>query len=208
MLCSLCSVRNPISKIVNQKEYLQCLNCKAIFLSPSHYLDPQSEKARYEHHNNDVNDPDYQKFVQPIVDQVLVNHDSDSTGLDYGCGTGPVITSELSKKGISLQLYDLYFRPDEAVFYQTYDFIVCCEVMEHFQQPFEEFKRLHSLLNPGGKLYCKTSLYRTNIDFEDWYYKDDPTHVTFYTTKSLDYLKERLGFSGLRILPEVIILTR
>jgi hypothetical protein len=32
------------------------------------------EKARYEEHNNDIKNTGYQKFVTPIVDEVLKNH--------------------------------------------------------------------------------------------------------------------------------------
>ena len=77
--------------------------------------------------------------------------------------------------------------------------------MEHFYEPQAEFKALSHRLKPGGKLYCKTSLYSETINFENWYYKDDPTHVFLYTTKSLEWIAENLGFSALEINPEVII---
>ncbi|MCP9200939.1 class I SAM-dependent methyltransferase [Gramella sp. GC03-9] len=206
MLCSLCSRGTLETNIINQKEYLHCLNCKAIFLASKHFLSPAEEKARYEKHNNDIHDPGYQEFVRPIVENVIANHSPGSHGLDYGCGTGPVITAELSKKGYNTKLYDPYFNPSISVLKRQYDYIVCCEVMEHFQHPIEEFRQLKSLLNPGGSLYCKTSLYDDKIDFDNWYYKDDPTHVTFYTAKALHYIKDRLGYLTLEIKPGVLIL--
>ena len=37
-------------------------------LDPLDYLSQEEEKERYKNHNNDVNDPRYQKFVSPIVE--------------------------------------------------------------------------------------------------------------------------------------------
>ncbi|MUP46151.1 class I SAM-dependent methyltransferase [Gramella sp. BOM4] len=208
MLCSLCFGNTLKTSVINQKEYLQCLNCKAIFLASRHYLLPSEEKARYEAHNNDVTDPGYREFVKPVVEEILKQHSADSLGLDYGCGTGPVISHELSKKGYQTVLFDPFFNPDDSVLERSFDYIICCEVMEHFQHPMAEFQKLRSILRPGGKLYCKTSLYSEDIDFENWYYKDDATHVTFYTTEALEHLKNRVGFSGLEIMPELIVFTR
>ncbi|WP_050855571.1 methyltransferase domain-containing protein [Gillisia limnaea] len=66
--------------------------------------------------------------------------------MDYGCGTGPVATAELVKHSYKVNLYDPYFENHPEVFEETYDFIICCEVMEHFHNPFEEFNRLFKLL--------------------------------------------------------------
>ena len=67
--------------------------------------------------------------------------------------------------------------------------------MEHFQQPFEEFKLLKSLLKPGGKLYCKTEVFEDAIDFKSWHYKNDRTHVTFYNRETLLWIEKNLNFS-------------
>lgn len=36
---------------------------------------------------------------------------------------------------------------------QTYDAIVCCEILEHVTNPFKAVKNLTKILQPGGKLY-------------------------------------------------------
>lgn len=208
MHCILCSALTKTFRTINTREYVECCKCGGIQLSPNSYVSKQAEKARYLTHNNDVEDPRYQKFVSPITSRILRDFSIKSKGLDYGCGTGPVAATELEKQGFKLALYDPYFHPATAVLSATYDFIICCEVMEHFYSPSQEFSALASRLNPGGKLYCKTSLYSKDINFEKWNYKDDPTHVFFYTEKSLHWIKENLNFTELDVYKDVIVFTK
>ena len=128
-------------------------------------------------------------------------------GLDYGAGTGPVITKLLSDAGFIVKLYDPFFHPYPAVLDGSYDFIVCCEVIEHFHKPAAEFNKLYNLLNPGGALFCMTDPL-TDGDFDKWYYKDDPTHVLFYDQQNLEWIKSNTGFSGLMTYDRLIILKK
>ncbi|MCH4824316.1 class I SAM-dependent methyltransferase [Gramella lutea] len=205
MPCSLCNCRTRKFAVINDREFLQCEECKAILLSSEYYLSPREEKSRYSLHNNDVNDPGYKAFVSPIINQVKLDFKPEANGLDFGCGTGPVITSELKKAGFKMELYDPYFQPEKKVLKNQYEFIVCCEVMEHFQDPKKEFKLLRSLLKPHGKLYCKTAILNSSIEFENWHYKNDLTHVFFYKNETLQWIKENLNFSGLKIYKNFIV---
>ncbi|WP_152512703.1 class I SAM-dependent methyltransferase [Haloplasma contractile] len=171
------------------------------------YVTTDEEKKRYESHNNDVNDPRYQKFVSPIVDTVTSKYSTVSKGLDFGAGTGPVITKMLGDKGYDVALYDPFFWNNEERLKTTYDFIVCCEVIEHFHSPWKEFKLLRSLLKDGGTLYLKTDIYTDDTDFKRWYYKNDPTHVFFYHPKAFEWIKEQFGFSTLKIEDRLITLS-
>jgi hypothetical protein len=67
------------------------------------------EKERYLTHNNDITDPRYQKFVQPVVNAVMENFSTASKGLDFGAGAGPVAAEVLGGKGYSVKLYDPFF---------------------------------------------------------------------------------------------------
>lgn len=205
MPCSLCSGSTRRFMEYENREYFKCTNCGAVLLSHACYISAAAEKQRYEFHHNDVNDPDYRKFTNPITTRILEDFTSVHYGLDYGCGTGPIISSELRKKDYKVALYDPYFKPDEEVLNQEYDYIFCCEVMEHFHEPAKEFERLASLLLPKGKLYCKTSLFSGETDFRNWYYKNDPTHVFFYTRESLQWIKSQYDFKSLEILPGLIV---
>jgi SAM-dependent methyltransferase len=167
-------------------------------MHPNSYIAAEAEKQRYEAHNNDVEDPRYQKFVAPIVAAVQAHYTNNSTGLDFGAGTGPVITKMLEDDGYQIALWDPFFHPNATVLETHYDFIVCCEVIEHFHKPDEEFKQLYKLLKPGGRLFCKTDLL-PDTSFKDWYYITDPTHVIFYSEGSLRWIQENFGFSEVQI---------
>ncbi|GAA4325460.1 class I SAM-dependent methyltransferase [Pontixanthobacter gangjinensis] len=205
MPCSLCNCSTLKFVSANDRDYLQCTGCRAILLAPEFFLEAEEEKRRYSLHNNDVTDPRYIQFVNPIVEHVKQDFQPDASGLDFGCGTGPVITNELEKKGFSIKLYDPYFQPNQEVLAEKFDFIVCCEVMEHFQQPLKEFKLLRSLLKKNGKLYCKTALWDDSGNFEAWHYKNDPTHVIFYRKDTLKWIRENLDFTQVDIFKDHIV---
>ncbi len=205
MNCPLCNSNSLPFYIGPLGEYHRCELCFSIFLLPEYHLNDEDEKKRYETHNNDVTDSGYQKFVQPLVDAVLGSFSKEQKGLDFGCGEGPVISYLLKKKGFDIDLYDPFFNDDETVFSRNYNYIILSEVMEHFHRPDKEFNTLFSLLNPGGKIFCLTELYRDDIDFSKWHYKDDETHVFFYHERSIEYIAERFGNSTFMINGRLII---
>lgn len=208
MKCSLCKNQTRDFLVYETREFVRCENCLGILLLPEYYLNSEEEQNRYLLHNNDVEDPRYKKFLSPITSRIINDFSIENLGLDFGCGTGPVAAIELKKAGYSVNLYDPFFENHPQFLETSYDFIICCEVMEHFHQPHKEFKLLYSLLKPGGKLYCKTMLYYDHMDFSRWHYKDDPTHVFLYTEKSLNWIKEFFQFNQLEIFPKLIVLEK
>ncbi|MDP6921936.1 MAG: class I SAM-dependent methyltransferase [Lutibacter sp.] len=208
MNCPVCASDTAIFARIKARTYYLCNTCKAVCLDRNNYLTAEAEKQRYLEHNNDVDDPGYQEFVRPIVSFVKENFTPGDLGLDYGCGPGPVISKLLGDDGYKLNLYDPFFNPDSECLESHYSYIVCCEVMEHFHQPKEAFQRLGELLKPGGVLICMTDLFGPQIDFDRWYYKNDPTHVVFYQTNSLAYIQKNCGFSKLRVDQRRIVFTK
>jgi len=206
MICPLCLSTNICQYHKdNDILYLECDNCTLIFKHPEHFPSAEFEKERYLLHNNDVHDEGFQNFVRPIIDVIMQRIPVNSHGLDFGAGTGPVITKLLTDNNYSMTLYDPFFHPDKSVLLLKYDFIVCCEVIEHFHDPLKDFKLLKKLLNPGGILVCMTDLLPQQDVFEKWYYKNDPTHVVFYTNGSIQWLKEHLGFTEVNIQGRLIV---
>jgi hypothetical protein len=180
-------------------DFYLCQTCAGIFRARYSYPRPAAEKNRYETHNNDVTDTRYQRFVSPITRAVLRGFSPHHQGLDFGAGTGPVISHLLQRQGYRIRQYDPFFHNDPELLKKTYHYIVCCEVMEHFHKPANEFKLLKSLLKENGSLICMTHLYQSGIDFANWYYKNDPTHVFIYQRKTLQWIKERFGFSSMQV---------
>lgn len=199
MNCPLCNTETKTFEKIQNKEYFKCDSCWGIFLHPKHYLNSAEEKNRYLQHNNDVEDLGYQNFVQPLVSKILQFQTSKDQGLDFGSGTGPVITKLLREQNYNILTYDPYFDNQKERLEIIYNYIVSCEVIEHFYKPFNEFKLLHSLLKSDGNLYLKTHLYDNSIDFKSWYYKDDPTHVFIYHEKTMEWIKNKFNFKELTI---------
>lgn len=193
-VCPLCKTH---SKEQILKHYYRCDNCDLRFLDPSQYLNTNDEKHRYLLHNNDIHSLDYQKFTQPVVDLVLKYHTKDQRGLDFGAGAGPVASYMLEQLGFTIDKYDPYFWPEESVFSKTYDYIISTEVVEHLKTPYEEFLRLRRLLKPQSNLFVKTVLYDSSQHFENWYYRKDPTHIVFYSQKTMSWIQTNFNFSKL-----------
>jgi hypothetical protein len=66
-------------------------------------------------------------------------------------------------------------------------------VLEHLSEPMEEISRLSSILNNQGYLAVMTQILTSQIEFSSWYYKNDPSHIGFFTKKSLNFLASYLN---------------
>ncbi|MEX2349246.1 MAG: methyltransferase domain-containing protein [Flavobacteriaceae bacterium] len=185
MNCPLC--HSPLKTLIDT-DYFDCSGCRALVKNPSLLPTPEEEQKRYESHNNDVNDPRYQKFTAPIWQYILEHFNREDLGLDFGSGTGPVISKMLLDKGYTIKQYDPFFSPDYALLDLNYHYIACCEVVEHFFHPRDEFTKLDRMLLPGGTFVGMTLLYNDGIDFKTWSYRKDETHVFIYRKETLEYI--------------------
>lgn len=185
--------------IIRGREYHRCPTCGGIFLDPSLHPTHDEERDRYQKHQNDVDDPGYRAFVSPLVDAVCKDNGPDDPGLDFGCGKVPIVSFLLKERGYDVWSYDPFFKNDPDLLGRRYGYIASSEVIEHFHDPAKEFGLLRSILMEGGGLYCSTSIYSDSIDFNKWYYKEDPTHVFFYSARTMHWIKEAFSFSEVEI---------
>ncbi len=190
MNCPLCH-----SSLIRKKnaQFYDCSTCFALVKDAQLYLTPEEEKKHYEKHNNDVNDIGYQNFVSPVTQFVLQHQNASHKGLDFGAGTGPVISKILTNNQFSITQYDLYFEPIKERLNSKYDYIVCSEVWEHFQQPDKELIQLAKMLKANGRLIVMTLLYSDEIDFEKWHYRLDVTHVFIYRNKTMEFIASKFN---------------
>lgn len=202
-LCPLCFF--PAKKIQND-DYHTCRRCGAIFLSKNKRLSFEEEKARYEKHNNDIQNVHYRKFVSPISSIILQEQKTKGIGLDFGSGTGPVVSAILKEKGYKIFQYDPFFANNKNLLKNEYDYIACCEVAEHFRNPRKEFQILKKLLKPGGSLYLMTDIYHASINFQNWNYRNDQTHIFIYRQKTFNYILKKFKFKTLKISDRLIVL--
>ncbi len=206
--CPLCSSLAEEFYRDMRKTYYRCPECKGIFLDAALLPTFDEEKDRYNTHNNDVEDKGYQKFVSPIVNSILRDYEPTDTGLDFGAGTGPVISKMLSDSDYQIVQYDPFFYNYPDLLARKYNYIACCEVIEHFHDPQKEFLLLKELLASGGRLYCMTDIYNDAINFGKWYYINDPTHVFIYQEETFSWIKEKMAFKKVDVKGRLVIFER
>jgi len=146
--CPLCQTPKPRDFYHGpQRDYLLCRRCSLIYVPKDKLLPPKAEKARYDLHENDPANKGYRRFLQQLT-RPLIAHigPPPQHGLDFGSGPGPVLVQMLEKKGYPMAHFDPYYDPDPEVLDQTYDFVTCTEVLEHFYQPAREWRLLLGLL--------------------------------------------------------------
>ncbi|WP_461536599.1 class I SAM-dependent methyltransferase [Spongorhabdus nitratireducens] len=162
-----------------------------VFVPPEFHLSSEDEKAIYDQHNNQVDDPGYRRFLSRIYEPVCERITSEAEGLDFGCGPGPALAEMFSEAGYRMKVYDLYYANDPTTLERQYDFITATEVIEHLASPGEVIDLLLSLLKPGGTLGLMTKLVKNREAFANWHYIRDPTHICFFSKSTFDWLSSR-----------------
>jgi hypothetical protein len=189
MNCIVCNHEASKSfQTSDTRTYWECKYCLAKFLDPSLYIESSIEKKRYLEHDNRVDDEAYRSFLSRLANPLQNKISVGDKGLDFGCGHGPALADMLQIDGFQVDLYDPFFFPDKKIFSKKYNFITCTETAEHFHNPYQEFNTLDNLLVPGGWLGIMTCFLTTDEAFESWYYRRDPTHVTFYCEKTFEVI--------------------
>jgi hypothetical protein len=208
LACPLCASYESRPLATDAGEYFHCGECDLRFLHHGARLDAHEEKTRYQSHENQIDDPGYRKFLEPLFHEIGARVRPGAHGLDFGAGPGPALADMFRVANFNVEIYDPYFWPDESKLEQTYDFVVASEVVEHLYSPAEEFARLFSLLKPGGHLGLMTLLVEPHTDFATWYYRRDPTHVVFYSRATFEWIAHRFGFSELSFRGERVVTLR
>lgn len=209
MICPLCENTQIHSFWRDQRRsYLRCGLCRLVFVPPEYHLSPAAEKAEYDLHCNDPDDIGYRKFLcrlfQPLCDRLPVG----AKGLDYGSGPGPTLALMFAEAGFDMAIYDPFYAPDPSVLQNYYAFISCSEVVEHFHSPGREFQKLWQLLAVHGWLGIMTKLVLDRQAFARWHYKNDPTHVAFFSRETFVFLARNLNAHLKFIAPDVVLLQK
>ena len=120
--------------------------------------------------------------------------------LDYAGGYG-LFTRMMRDKGLNFYHTDPYCQNLFAEFHDLnslentsgFEVVTAFEVLEHLPNPLPEIEKLFSLSN---NLLFSTELVPEGMSkLEDWWYVSPETgqHVSFYTSKSLQYIAAQFG---------------
>lgn len=192
-----------------RRSYFRCEICALVFVAAKDRPTSAQEKAIYDLHQNQLDDLGYRRFLMRFATPFLQYLPSNSlSGLDFGCGPGPLLAEILKNGGHEMALYDPFYAPDLSVFSARYDFVTCTEAIEHFHQPMHEWAQLIRLLKPQGILGIMTKLVIDAEAFSRWHYKNDLTHVSFFSRETFGFLAQRDGFEVEFPANDVILLRK
>jgi len=190
------------------RDYLNCQTCDLVFVPRVQHLSAVDEKAYYDLHDNQPDDPGYRRFLgrlfTPLNERLVPN----ARGLDVGCGPGPALAKMFEEVGHTVATYDPYYAPDTSVLSARYDFITLSEVVEHMAEPGRELERLWTCLEPGGWLGIMTKRVRDPDAFTTWHYITDPTHVSYFSEATFQWLVKRWSASLVIAGDDVVLIAR
>lgn len=192
--CPLCRAGDTTLYLREKaREYFSCGVCRLVFVPPEYFVTALEEKNRYDLHQNSPSDERYRRFLSRLMNPLCARVAPGSRGLDFGSGPGPTLSVMFEEAGYSMEIYDPFYAADLRAFDRPYDFITATEVIEHLRKPALELGRLWTCLRPGGWLGIMTKLVSGKEAFAAWHYKNDLTHISFYSPHTFRWLASHWG---------------
>lgn len=117
----------------------------------------------------------------------------------YGTEYTEDVIRQCKDKGIDMRmgsLQDVGFEPE------TFDVIVCIEVIEHLVDPKKTVEEMYRLLRPGGCVYLTTPNFNALLRYRlksKYNIISFPLHLTYFTPRTIRQLFTDKGFSPLSI---------
>ena len=198
--CKIC--RSSTIDIWDQQfaiNYYYCSSCQYISMDEGKIISAQEEREVYKQHNNTLENEGYvQMFKDFIAGNIVPYVKEGQKALDFGCGPGPVLAHLLRNKGLDVDIYDPYFFPQKTFLENKYVLITSTEVFEHLKDPLKTTTLLKDHIFSGGILAIMTQFHPGPQEFKDWWYRRDPTHISFFTPKTFKVLAEKINVQVLQ----------
>lgn len=208
-ICPLCDGTETSLLLIEQgRDYWRCHECRLTFLPPQYLPDPLTEKKRYELHQNSLEDAGYRQFLMQLVEPLLPRLQHGASGLDYGAGNDPALAALLTEHGFHMDRFDSFFWPDPEPLKRQFDFITCCETIEHFFVPLTELGRFDRILKPGGWIAIMTQIVESDRHLPGWWYLSDFTHVRFYGQETFAWIADHFGWKWDMPAPNVVLFNK
>lgn len=197
-LCCFDSGTRLTTKPAPGGSYLHCPRCDLIYATPAGILPPDQERERYLLHNNTPENRGYVEFLTGFLEEAVLPFSSGGRALEFGSGPGPVLAGLLEDRGFRVSVYDPFFYPRESLLEERYHLITATEVMEHVSRARQTWRLLEELLLPGGVLAVMTHFHPGPQAFAQWWYHRDPTHIRFYSSRTLEWICHHMNLEILR----------
>jgi hypothetical protein len=202
MNCSLCKSTLKINNIDEKgRIYHICDTCGLIQLDKKMHILKNEEKQRYMLHDNSADNEGYLKYLHKIIKVSLKPFlEHGDYILDFGCGPEKTWSKILEGLGYHVSTFDPYFDNNIKWLKKIFNAITAIEVFEHLASPANELESLSSSIRRGGYLILRTMLHKENWEiFNKWWYKEDPTHISFYSKTTINYICKRWNFRLIQI---------
>lgn len=206
--CPLCHLGVGEDFYTDHRTYFRCPICQLVFVPPQFFLSRDEENAVYDQHQNSPDDQGYRDFLGRLFEPMLQRLSPHSRGLDFGSGPGPTLSLMFEESGHQMEIYDPFYAPDTTPLRKQYDFITATEVLEHLHEPRRELDQLWSCLKCKGSLGIMTKRVIDGEAFSRWHYKNDPTHVCFYSTETFAWLAGYWDATMTILEDDVVIFTK
>lgn len=196
----------------DSRPFFVCKNCGLIFTECS--LTPEEIKNHYQ--NQYGNSFDWTKEAKAVLDVVRFAVTPRKI-FDFGSGAG-FLTDAFGSMGFEVGSYEPMLHGDfrSENYNNGYDLVILNEVIEHVEDVMQVFDNLYSVTKPGGIVFISTMMTDTITSvsgnfqelFKNWWYKDDPTHVSFFCQRTFGSLCARYQLQMLFAGPNGVILQR
>lgn len=210
--CRVCS-RPAAVFYQDVRTFYRCGNCSLIFTNE---IAPPPEQEKHYKAQWGNQQAEFWKGQADAFLQIIRQYHEPRRILDFGAGSG-MLTDELRKRGVDCTPLEpmVHGYLKDQKYPHKFDAIVGVEVIEHLPNLWEEMREMEKVLAPGGVMLFTTLLTEAFINtpdaagaFREWWYKDDPTHVTFFGYRSLEVLGDIAGYDVDVIVDKVIVFTR
>ncbi len=176
-----------------RRTFVHCPQCDLVFVPRAQLLGPTEERARYAQHHNTAADPAYLRYIDGCIAELRRLPLEGARILDFGCGEHAVMAARLRSLGLECTAYDPLYGLGAHALAGTYDVVAAVEVMEHLREPRQEIERLVACLGLHGRLFVRTLLRSEDAPFCTWWYKNDPTHVNFFSEETWRHVARRFA---------------
>jgi len=196
--CRICKTPSAIF-LEEKRTFYKCPVCSLIFTNET--ASQEEAEKHYKGQWTPGKDAFWSKQcteILNILNQYGLN--KENRILDFGAGSGE-ITRGLQQRGYNVTplepMMDGYLKDQN--YQEPFDVIIAVEVIEHLLNPYDEFREMEKVLSERGILFFTTLMTNPMMGqpnekeiFSSWWYKNDPTHVSFFCNNALFKMAEIL----------------